>query len=155
MKISIVAVGQRQPRWADEAIADLLKRFPPDFSVSVQALKAEARAGRTAAWIRTAESERLRSALPAGSMPIALDERGREMTSAALAEQLGRWRDDGASPAFVIGGPDGLTDDFKRGASLVLRLSSMTLPHALARVMLVEQLYRGWAILNGHPYHRA
>jgi len=155
MKISIVAIGQRQPRWADEAIADLLKRFPPDFPVNIRQLKAEARTGRTAAWIRAAESERLRGALPPGCVTIALDERGRDMTSAAFAERLGRWRDDGASPAFVIGGPDGLTDEFKRSAQLVLRLSSLTLPHALARVLLVEQLYRVWAILSGHPYHRA
>jgi 23S rRNA (pseudouridine1915-N3)-methyltransferase len=155
MKISIIAIGQRQPGWADEAVADFLKRFPADFSVGIKALKAEPRTGRKAEHIRAAESNRLRAALPAGCVTIALDERGRDMTSGALAEQLGRWRDGGAWPAFVIGGPDGLTDELKRSAHLVLRLSSLTLPHALARVLLVEQLYRAWAILVGHPYHRA
>jgi 23S rRNA (pseudouridine1915-N3)-methyltransferase len=155
MKISIVAIGQRQPRWADEATADFLKRFPPDFPVSVRELKPETRDGRPTDRLRAAEAERLRAALPAGCLTVALDERGREMTSAAFAEQLGRWRDRGESPAFVIGGPDGLTDEFRRGAQLLLRLSSMTLPHALARLLLVEQLYRAWSILSGHPYHRA
>ncbi len=155
MKISIVAIGQRQPRWADEATAEFLKRFPPDFSVNLRELKAEARADRTAERVRAAESERLRAALPGGCVTIALDERGRDMTSTAFAGQLARWRHAGASPAFVIGGPDGLTDEFKRSAQLILRLSSLTLPHALARVLLVEQLYRAWAILAGHPYHRA
>lgn len=155
MKISIVAIGQRQPRWADEATAEFLKRFPPDFSVNLRELKAEARADRTAERVRAAESERLRAALPGGYVTIALDERGRDMTSTAFAGQLDRWRHEGASPAFVIGGPDGLTDEFKRSAQLILRLSSLTLPHALARVLLVEQLYRAWAILAGHPYHRA
>ncbi len=155
MKISIVAIGQRQPRWADEATAEFLKRFPPDFSVNLRELKAEARADRTAERVRAAESERLRAALPGGCVTIALDERGRDMTSTAFAGQLDRWRHEGASPAFVIGGPDGLTDEFKRSAQLILRLSSLTLPHALARVLLVEQLYRAWAILAGHPYHRA
>ena len=155
MKISIVAIGQRQPRWADEAIADFLKRFPTDFSVSVRELKPEARDGRPPERIRAAEAERLRAALPAGCVTVALDERGRDLTSAAFAEQLGRWRDRGDSPVFVIGGPDGLTDELRRGAQLLLRLSSMTLPHALARLLLVEQLYRAWSILSRHPYHRA
>lgn len=154
MKISIVAIGQRQPRWADEAIADFIRRFPADFAVSLRELKPEPRDGRPPERIRAAEGERLRAALPAGCITVALDERGRDLTSAAFAGQLGAWRDRGDPPAFVIGGPDGLTDEFRRGAQLLLRLSSMTLPHALARVLLVEQLYRAWSILNRHPYHR-
>ena len=155
MKISIVAIGQRQPRWADEAVADLLKRFPADFPISLRELKPEPRDGRPPERLRAAESERLRAALPAGCLTVALDERGRDLTSAAFAEQLGRWRDHGEAPAFVIGGPDGLTDEFRRGAQLLLRLSSMTLPHALARLLLAEQLYRAWSILSRHPYHRS
>ncbi len=153
MKISIVAVGQRQPRWADEAVADFIKRFPADFAVSLRELKPEPRDGRPPERIRAAEGERLRTALPAGSVTVALDERGRDLTSAAFAGQLGGWRDRGESPTFVIGGPDGLTEEFRRGAQLLLRLSSMTLPHALARVLLREQLYRAWSILHRHPYH--
>jgi 23S rRNA (pseudouridine1915-N3)-methyltransferase len=155
MKISILAIGQRQPRWADDAVADFLKRFPADFAVSLRELKPEPRDGRPPERIRAAEAERLRAVLPAGCVTVALDERGRDLTSAAFAEQLGRWRDGGDSPAFVIGGPDGLTDELRRGAQLLLRLSSMTLPHALARLLLVEQLYRAWSILSRHPYHRA
>ena len=155
LKISIIASGQRQPRWADDAIADFLKRFPADFSVDLRELKPEPRDGRPPERIRAAEGERLRAALPAGSVTVALDERGRDLTSTAFAEQLGRWRDRGDSPSFVIGGPDGLTDELRRGAQLLLRLSSMTLPHALARLLLVEQLYRAWSILARHPYHRA
>lgn len=155
MKLAVVAVGQRQPRWADEAIADFVKRFPPDFSVSLRELKPEPRDGRPPERIRSAEAERLRAALPAGCIVVALDERGRDVTSSGFAQQLGRWRDRGESPAFLIGGPDGLSDELRRSAQLLLRLSSMTLPHALARVLLVEQLYRAWSILSGHPYHRA
>lgn len=155
MKISIIAIGQRQPRWADEAVSDFLARFPSDFAVSLRELKPEPRDGRPPERIRAVETDRLRAALPGGCTSVALDERGRDLTSAAFAAQLGRWRDDGDSPAFVIGGPDGLTDEFRREARLLLRLSSMTLPHVLARVLLVEQLYRAWSILSGHPYHRA
>ena len=154
MKISIIAVGQRQPRWADDAVTEFLKRFPADFSVTLRQLKPEPRDGRPPERIRSVEGERLRAALPTGCVTVALDERGRDLTSAAFAEQLGRWRDQGDSPAFVIGGPDGLTEEFRQGAHLLLRVSSMTLPHALARVLLVEQLYRGWSILSRHPYHR-
>lgn len=155
MRISVIAIGQRQPRWADEAVADYLGRFPADFAVSVRELKPEPRDGRPPARLRAAEGERLRASLPAGSVTVVLDERGRDMTSAALAEQIGRWRDGGESPAFVIGGPDGLSDELRNGARLVLRLSSLTLPHSLARLLLIEQLYRAWSILNRHPYHRA
>ncbi len=155
MKIAIFAIGQRQPHWADAAVADFLGRFPPGFDVSLRELKPEPRDGRPPERIRAAESERLRAMLPAGSVRVALDERGRELTSAAFAAQLGRWRDDGDSPAFVIGGPNGLSDELRRDANLLLRLSAMTLPHALARVVLVEQLYRAWSILARHPYHRA
>jgi 23S rRNA (pseudouridine1915-N3)-methyltransferase len=154
MKIVILAVGQRQPRWADDAVDDFLGRFPADFAVSLRELKPEPRDGRPGQRIRAIESERLRAALPADCVTVALDERGLDLTTAAFAAQLGRWRDDGDSPAFVIGGPDGLSDEFRRGANLLLRLSSLTLPHALARVVLVEQLYRAWSILARHPYHR-
>jgi 23S rRNA (pseudouridine1915-N3)-methyltransferase len=86
---------------------------------------------------------------------IALDERGKDWTSAQLAQSLGQWRDAAESVSFIIGGPDGLAADIKRDARVLLRLSSMTLPHALARVLLAEQLYRAWSLLAGHPYHRA
>jgi 23S rRNA (pseudouridine1915-N3)-methyltransferase len=155
MKVSIIAIGQRQPHWADEAVADFLKRFPADFAVTLRELKPEPRGRGDVERIRAAEATRLRAALPAGAITVALDERGRDLTSQAFAEQLGRWRDAGESAAFVIGGPDGLDEAVRRGARQVLRLSSMTLPHALARLLLVEQLYRAWSILTGHPYHRA
>jgi 23S rRNA (pseudouridine1915-N3)-methyltransferase len=154
MRIAIVAIGQRQPRWADEAVADYLRRFPADFAIGLRELKPEPRDGRPPERIRAAEGERLRSALPPGSLAVALDERGRDLTTAAFAAQLGRWRDDGIAPAFAIGGADGFSDEFRRGAGMLLRLSSLTLPHALARVLLVEQIYRAWSILARHPYHR-
>jgi len=157
MKISIVAIGQKQPAWADAAVDDYLARFPADFRVELRELKAEARTGRAdeGGRCRAAEAARLRAALPAGCAVVALDERGRDWSTPQLADQLQRWRDDAESVAFVIGGPDGLDDAFKREARIQLKLSSLTLPHALARVVLAEQLYRAWSILARHPYHRA
>jgi 23S rRNA (pseudouridine1915-N3)-methyltransferase len=125
--------------------------------VQLRELKAEPRSGRPddAERCRAAEGARLREAVVPGTTLVALDERGREFTTAQLAEQLSRWRDESAPLAFAIGGADGLDADFKRTARLQLRLSALTLPHALARVLLAEQLYRAWSILARHPYHRA
>jgi 23S rRNA (pseudouridine1915-N3)-methyltransferase len=155
MRITIVAVGQRQPRWADAAVAEYLQRLPADFPVAIRQVKPHTRAGQPAAQVLAAEAERLRTAIAPGSRVIALDERGRDWTTEQLADALREWRDNAETATFVIGGADGLDAAFKRSASLLLRLSSLTLPHALARVLLVEQLYRAWSILTHHPYHRA
>lgn len=156
MKLAIVAVGQRQPAWADDAVADYLARFPTDFSVTLKEVRAEARNGNTPVErLLAAEAERLRSAIAAGSVIVVLDERGKDWTTAQFAEAISRWRDAAETVSFVIGGPDGLAAEIKRGARVQLRLSSLTLPHALARVLLAEQLYRAWSLLAGHPYHRA
>lgn len=156
MKLAIVAVGQRQPAWADEAVADYLARFPADFSVTLREVRAEPRTGSAPVdRLLAAEAERLRGATPTGSMIVVLDERGKDWTTVQFAEQIGRWRDASETVTFLIGGPDGLAADVKRSARVQLRLSSLTLPHALARVLLAEQLYRAWSVLAGHPYHRA
>jgi 23S rRNA (pseudouridine1915-N3)-methyltransferase len=158
MKIAIVAVGQRLPAWAQTAVDDYLSRFPADFKVDLKEVKAEPRRGTDRAAtprLLAAEAVRIRAALPAGARVVALDERGADWSTATLAATLGRWRDEGAHPAFVIGGADGLDAEVKRSAHTRLRLSSLTLPHALARVLLAEQLYRAWSMLANHPYHRA
>lgn len=151
----MVAVGQRQPRWAEAAIDDFLQRFPSGFAVTIREVRAETRSGQPLERILAAEAERLRAAIPAGAVVVALDERGQDWTTARFAEQLGKWRDASEPVAFLIGGPDGLAHEIKHAARVLLRLSSLTLPHALARVLLVEQIYRAWSLLAGHPYHRA
>jgi 23S rRNA (pseudouridine1915-N3)-methyltransferase len=158
MKITVVAVGQRQPAWAQAAVDDYLARFPADFKVELKEVKAEPRSGKgndPTLRLMAAEAARLRAAIPPGGHVVALDERGADWTTDKLASALGRWRDEGVHPVFVIGGPDGLDPDLKNSARAQLRLSSLTLPHALARVLLAEQLYRGWSMLANHPYHRA
>ena len=156
MRITIVAVGQRSPAWADAAVNEYLSRLPADFKVECKLVKAEPRQGNVpVARLLKAEATRVRAALPDGAWLIALDERGKDWTTQQLAEQLQRWRESTNDIAFAIGGADGLDPDFKHAARMQLRLSSMTLPHALAKVMLVEQLYRASSMLAGHPYHRA
>ena len=155
MKLLVVAVGQRQPAWADAAWADFAKRFPPEMRLELKALKAEPRqGGKTAAQCMAAEAARFEAALPKGVRRIVLDEHGSQLNTAQLAERLRRWRDEGRGAALLIGGPDGLDPALKATADETLRLSDLTLPHALARVLLAEALYRAWTLGEGHPYHR-
>jgi 23S rRNA (pseudouridine1915-N3)-methyltransferase len=155
MKLLVLAIGQRQPAWADDAVADFAKRFPPEMRLELKALKAESRqGGKTAAQCMAAEATRLTEACPKGARRIVLDERGARHTTAALAERLAAWRGEGRDVALLIGGPDGLDPALRASADETLRLSDLTLPHALARVLLVEALYRAWTLHTGHPYHR-
>ncbi len=157
MKLLVLAVGQRQPAWADTAWADFAKRMPPEMRLELKALKAEPRSGgKTAAQCMAAEALRFEAALaPAkGARRVVLDEHGQRHTTATLATRLQAWRDDGRDCALLIGGPDGLCPSLKASADETLRLSDLTLPHAFARVLLAEALYRGWSVLEGHPYHR-
>jgi len=154
MKIVIVAVGQRVPGWAQEAYEDYAKRFPPDFRVELKAVKTEARGSKSTESLMAAERERIEAALPKGCRVVVLDERGKQMTTKALATQVAQWQLGGDDVALVIGGPDGLEPAFREAAHQRIRLSDMTLPHAMVRVLLIEQLYRAWSINNNHPYHR-
>lgn len=154
MRLLVAAIGQRQPAWADAAWDDFAKRFPADCRLELKALKAEPRPGKTAAQCMAAEAQRLEAALPKGARRVILDERGSRLSTAQLAERLQFWRGDGRDVALLIGGPDGLDPALKASADETLRLSDLTLPHAFARVLLAEALYRAWSLLQGHPYHR-
>ena len=155
MKLWVVAVGQRQPAWADTAWAEFAKRMPAEMRLELKALKAEPRSsGKTAAQCMAAEAQRFEAALPKGVRRIVLDEHGTRLTTQQLADRLRIWRDDGRDAALLIGGPDGLDPALKASADETLRLSDLTLPHAFARVLLAEALYRAWSVLEGHPYHR-
>ncbi|MEY4767178.1 MAG: hypothetical protein RI907_3851 [Pseudomonadota bacterium] len=155
MKLTIVTIGHRLPEWADTACEDFLKRFPPDWKVEVKALKAEPREGKPIAVIMQAEAARMEAAIERGTRRVMLDERGSRLTSVQLAERTEAWQHDGRDVALVIGGADGIDPKFKQTADEMIRLSDMTLPHALARVLLIEQLYRAWSLQHNHPYHRA
>lgn len=154
MKLVIVAVGQRMPDWAQTAYDDYAKRFPPDCRVEVKTVKTEPRGSKTLDTLLSAERTRIEAAIPKGARVVALDERGTALTTVALAKHLREWQMGGDDVALVIGGPDGLDPAFKAAVHLRIRLSDMTLPHALARVLLIEQLYRAWSVNANHPYHR-
>ena len=154
MKLLLIAVGQRQPAWVDSAYAEFAKRFPPEMRLDLKAVKAEPRGSRTAAQLMSAEAERIEAAIPRGARRIALDERGERMTTAALAAQLEGFQRDGCDVALLVGGPDGLDPALKAAADERWRLSDLTLPHGLVRVLLAEALYRAWTVTTHHPYHR-
>lgn len=154
MRLLIVAVGQRVPDWAQTAWDDYAKRFPFEIKVELKAVKTEPRASKSLETIYAAERARIEAGIPKGCRVVALDERGTTLTTMALAGKLKDWQLSGGDVALVIGGPDGLDPAFRQAAHERIRLSDLTLPHAMVRVLLVEQLYRAWSINANHPYHR-
>jgi 23S rRNA (pseudouridine1915-N3)-methyltransferase len=154
VKLQIVAVGLRVPDWAQTAWEDYAKRFPHELKVELKAVKTEPRGSKTIESLYAAERARIEAVIPRGSRVVALDERGAALTTLALAEKLKLWQLEGDDVALVIGGPDGLDPAFRQAAHERIRLSDLTLPHAFARVLLIEQLYRAWSVNAGHPYHR-
>jgi len=155
MRVMIAAVGQRLPAWAESACAEYAKRLPPEWHFEIKSVKAEPRStGKPVAQMLAAEAQRLDAATPKGARRVVLDERGKALTTGQLADRLRAWQADGRDVALLVGGPDGLDPAIKAAADESLRLSDLTLPHALARVLLVEALYRAWSLGAGHPYHR-
>lgn len=155
MKLHIVAVGHRMPDWIATGFDEYAKRMPPELRIELREVKPEPRAsGRSADSVMAAERVRIDAALPKHARLVALDEHGRDWTTMQLATALPEWQRDGRDVAFLIGGADGLAPELKTRADILLRLSSLTLPHAMVRVLLAEQLYRAWTVTQNHPYHR-
>lgn len=154
MRLIIVAVGLRVPDWAQTAWDDYAKRFPHELRVELKAVKTEPRGSKTLETLYAAERARIEAAIPKGARIVALDERGTTVTTLALAAKLKDWQLGGDDVALIIGGPDGLDPAFRQAAHERIRLSDLTLPHAFARVLLIEQLYRAWSVNANHPYHR-
>lgn len=154
MKLSVLAVGHRQPDWVNAGCAEYLKRMPREMAASVLEIKPEARGSKTREQLLSAEKARIREALPSSCRIVVLDEKGDDLTTLKLAKRLEVWMQDGRDVALLIGGADGLDEALKQQADDKLRLSSLTLPHGMARLVLCEQLYRAVSVLKNHPYHR-
>lgn len=155
MRLHVIAIGDRLADWQQAACDDYARRFVRPWSLEVVPLRAEPRSeGRAVDRMAAAEGERLLAAAPRGARRVVLDERGRALSTRQLADRLADWQTCGGDAAFLLGGPDGHAPAVREGADLLLALSPMTLPHGLARVVLLEQLYRATTILSGHPYHR-
>ncbi|AKC71789.1 23S rRNA (pseudouridine(1915)-N(3))-methyltransferase RlmH [Pandoraea oxalativorans] len=155
MRLFILGVGHKMPGWIETAFAEYAKRMPPELRIELKEIKPEQRSNsRTAETVMAAEAQRIDAALPRGCRLVCLDERGQDLTTMRLAQSLTVWQQDGRDVAFVIGGADGLDPTLKSRADTLIRLSSLTLPHGMVRVLLAEQLYRAWSINANHPYHR-
>ncbi|HLX23890.1 MAG TPA: 23S rRNA (pseudouridine(1915)-N(3))-methyltransferase RlmH [Usitatibacter sp.] len=146
MRVTILAIGHRMPTWIQEGFSEYTRRMPPEIRVELVELKP----GRD----KNEEGRRLLEAVPRGATLVALDERGKAVTTAGLSVMLSGWMGDASHPVFAIGGADGHSDEVKERAAKLVSLSTLTLPHQLVRVVVAEQLYRAWTILARHPYHR-
>ena len=155
MQLVIAAVGHRMPAWIETGFSEYAKRMPSDCKLVLKEIKPVDRSGsRSAETVMAMEKSRIEAVIPKGSKVVALDEHGRDATTMQLAKNLTQWQQGGTDVTFVIGGADGLDAQFKQQADVLLRISSLTLPHGMVRVLLAEQLYRAWSITQNHPYHR-
>lgn len=154
MKLVVAAVGHKMPDWVAAGCNEYLKRMPRELPLSVVEIKPEPRGSKTREQLTAAEKARILPAIAGCGRIVALDERGRDLTTQQLAQRLETWMQDGRDTAFLIGGADGLDPELKERADEMIRLSSLTLPHAMARLVLCEQLYRAVSVLKNHPYHR-
>ena len=156
MHIHIIAIGQKMPSWVYDACDDYLKRLPPELKLSTKELPLIKR-GKNAdiARIKRDECRSIVEALPKACRLVAMEVSAKKISTEVLADNLGSWMQQGQDVVIAIGGPDGFTDEFLAQADQKISLSAMTFPHPLVRVVVVEQLYRAWSILNNHPYHRA
>ena len=155
MQLTIAAVGHKMPAWITSGFDEYARRMPPELRLRLKEIKPVERSGsKTAATAMALERERIEAALPRGCRRVVLDEHGDDLTTLQLSRHLLQWQQDGQDVTFIIGGADGLDPQLKAGADLMIRISSLTLPHGMVRVILAEQLYRAWSITQNHPYHR-
>lgn len=156
MKIRLIAVGNKMPNWVEAGVAEYQKRLPSDFSLSISEISLANRSKNSpVAAAMEKEAKALREACGKNDFIVALDVKGQSLSTEKLAEQFNKVRDDGRNISLLIGGPDGLTKECLESADARWSLSALTFPHPIVRVVLVEQIYRVWSILNNHPYHRS
>lgn len=156
MHIRLIAVGDRQPSWVDFAFENYSQRLPRQWQFRLDLVATARRTkNRSAGTARITEGHKVLAKIKASEYVVVLDERGKEFSSREFASWLDDWQSDGRDLTFVIGGPDGHSEDCMRRADLRWSMSRLTLPHGLARVLFAEQLYRAWSLTTGHPYHRS
>ena len=156
MHIRLLAVGDRQPAWVDEAFGIYAERFPREWKFRVDLIATVRRSKNDKSkQAMEAEGELILGKLDTAEQVVLLDERGKQFSSQSLASRLTEWQSDARDLCLIIGGPDGVSESLRQRADIKWSLSELTLPHGLARVVLAEQLYRAWSLQTGHPYHRA
>lgn len=155
MRIRLIAVGTRMPAWVSDAFAEYAKRLPRELSLELVEIGLGPRGKNASAAVAIEkESKQVLAAIGEGDRVIALEVGGKDWSTEQLAQQLANWQMGGANVSLLVGGPDGLSDQCRARADTLWSLSRLTLPHPLVRVLLAEQIYRAWTILNNHPYHK-
>lgn len=155
MKLRLLAVGTRMPAWVTEGYREYTRRLPPELSLELCEIPLGTRTrNQPVARAIADESERLLRQVGRDDRVIALDVKGRSLTTEALATELSRWQQDARPVSLLVGGPDGLGEEGLQRAEYRWSLSALTLPHPLVRVLLAEQVYRAWTVMSGHPYHK-
>ena len=154
MKIDLVVIGKKMPDWIQTGINHYQKQLPAQLNFSLIALEAQRRKGKNITQIKELEGELILKAVKGAQLIIAFDERGKQHTTKAIAQNLNNWQQNGEHIALIIGGADGLSDSVKSSANQLWGLSNLTLPHSIARLLAVEQIYRAHSLLTNHPYHR-
>jgi 23S rRNA (pseudouridine1915-N3)-methyltransferase len=155
MQINLIGVGQKMPSWVETGFHEYAKRFPSTCQLNLIEIPLRKRTKKVdLVRLQRQEGEQILAAIAQGTYVIALDERGRAWNTQQLAKQLAHWMQEYSSVALLVGGPEGLAKTCLQKAQHHWSLSALTLPHQLVRVIVAEQLYRAWSLLNNHPYHR-
>lgn len=155
MRIRLITVGQKMPSWVVEGYNEYARRLPADFFLELREISLGKRTrGADIVRMQRKEGEQMLSAIDPCDKVIAMEVNGKSWSSEMLADQLGGWRDLGENVSLLVGGVEGMLPGVSARADLRWSLSSLTLPHPMVRIVIAEQLYRAWSILNNHPYHR-
>jgi 23S rRNA (pseudouridine1915-N3)-methyltransferase len=155
MRINLIAIGKKMPDWISHGIEHYKKQLPKNYNFTITALESQNRKSISAENTKNLEEKLILDAASGSSLLIAFDELGKQQSSKELSKSIEKWQLEGESVAMIIGGADGLSSELKQKCNLIWSLSNLTLTHSMARLLLVEQLYRGHSLITNHPYHRS
>ena len=154
MKINLIAVGKKMPDWISHGIEHYKKQLPKHYNFSITTIESQSRKSISPENTKNLEEKLILDAASDSNLLIALDESGKKQTSKELSKSIEKWQHNGDNVALIIGGADGLSSELKQKCNLIWSLSDLTLTHSMARLLVVEQIYRGFSLLSNHPYHR-
>ena len=155
MRINLIAVGKKMPDWIADGIEHYKKQLPKNYNFVITTIESQSRKSNSPELTKSLEERLILEAAYDSTLLIALDEQGKQQTSKELSKSIEKWQLNAESVALIIGGADGLSSELKQRCNLIWGLSSFTLTHSMARLLLVEQIYRGYSLLSNHPYHRS
>ena len=155
MRINLIAVGKKMPDWIADGIEHYKKQLPKNYNFVITTIESQSRKSNSPELTKSLEQRLILEAASDSTLLIALDEQGKQRTSKELSKSIEKWQLNAESVALIIGGADGLSSELKQKCNLIWGLSSLTLTHSMARLLLVEQIYRGYSLLSNHPYHRS